>query len=68
MYNIRMISGKLGAALLLGAGIIIFAIPQSLPRRWLNSWPPGLSFAFWLAKLIALTMIAIGFVGVITAK
>ncbi|MFA5866771.1 MAG: hypothetical protein WC891_02235 [Actinomycetota bacterium] len=63
-----MISGKLVAALLLGAGLIIFMIPQSLPRRWLDSWPPGLSFAFWMTRLVALTMIAIGFIGIIAAK
>jgi hypothetical protein len=68
MYNVCMISGKLTAALLLGSGIIIFMIPQSLLRRRLNNWPPALSFAFWMAKLIALTMIAIGFIGVIMAK
>ena len=68
MYNVGMISGKLAAALLLGFGIMLFMIPQSLPRRWLDSWPPSLSFIFWMAKLIALTMVAIGFIGVIMAK
>ncbi len=68
MYNVDMISGKLVAAIILGFGIILFMIPQSLPRRWLDNWPPGLSFAFWMAKLAALTMIVIGFIGVIAAK
>jgi hypothetical protein len=63
-----MIPGKLVAALILGFGVMLFMIPQSLPRRWIESWPPGLSFAFWLAKLIALTMVAIGLIGVILAK
>lgn len=63
-----MVPGKLIAALMLSFGIILFMIPQSLPRRWLDSWPPALSFAFWVAKLLALTMIAIGFIGVIMAK
>lgn len=68
MYNDVMISGKLTAAIILGLGIILFVIPQSLPRRWLDRWPPGLSFAFWMAKLVALTMIVIGAIGVIAAK
>jgi hypothetical protein len=63
-----MIPGKLVAAIILGFGVMLFMIPQSLPRRWVDSWPPSLSFAFWLAKLVALTMIAIGLVGVIFAK
>ncbi len=68
MYNVVMISGKLTAAVILGLGSALFIIPQSLPRRWLDNWPPGLSYAFWMVKLIALTMIAIGFIGVIAAK
>lgn len=63
-----MILGKLVAAVILGLGIMIFMIPQSLPRRWVDSWPSSFSFAFWLAKMVALTMIAIGLIGVIMAK
>lgn len=63
-----MISTKLSALILLVAGLVIFIIPQGQLRRFVKNWRDGYSYAFWLAKLAALTMIAIGLIGVFMAK
>lgn len=68
MYNTHMISTKLSAVLLLIIGTTIFVVPQDWLRRLVKNWRDGYSYAFWLAKLIALIMITIGLIGIFLAK
>jgi len=63
-----MISTKLSAVLLLIVGLAIFVVPQDQLRSLIKNWRDGYSYAFWLTKLAALTMIAIGLIGVFMAK
>lgn len=68
MYNTRMISTKLSAVLLLIIGLAIFVIPQDWLRRLIKNWRDGYSYAFWLAKLVALILATVGAIGLVMAK
>lgn len=63
-----MISTKAVSLLLSIAGWVVFLTPQSLPRRWVEKWSRGYSFVFWLTKVVALTMIVLGMVGLLLGK
>jgi hypothetical protein len=59
---------KMVALVLLVAGLAVFLIPQTWPRRVVKRWTDGSTFVFWTVKVVALTAILLGITGLILGK
>jgi hypothetical protein len=63
-----MNSTQIIALFLFIAGAGMFALPQSVPRRFVKSWTDGYAFAFWVLKMVGLIAMVIGAAGVFLGK